>query len=167
MGQTVRKVMNLLTNYLLIFLVSMVPLVELRGAMVMAVGMDLNYLTSLFVCVVGNMLPVPIIYFFARKVLLWGADKKYIGKFFRYCLEKGEHGGQKLVNRTGRGGLFVALMLFVGIPVPGTGAWTGTLAASFLNMGIRSTAAAVSLGVVIAGVIMGTLSTGVFSIIGI
>lgn len=167
MGQTFRKVMKLLTNYLLIFLVSMVPLIELRGAMVMAVGMDLNYLTSLIVCVIGNMLPVPIIYFFARKVLLWGADKKYIGKFFRFCLEKGERGGQKLVAKTGRGGLFVALMLFVGIPVPGTGAWTGTLAASFLNMGIKSTAAAVSLGVVMAGIIMGTLSTGVFSIIGL
>ena len=166
MGQTFRKVMKLLTKYLLIFLVSMVPLIELRGAMVMAVGMDLNYLTSLVVCVIGNMLPVPIIYFFARKVLLWGADKKYIGKFFRFCLEKGERGGQKLVAKTGRGGLFVALMLFVGIPVPGTGAWTDTLAASFLNMGIKSTAAAVSLGVVMAGIIMGTLSTGVFSIIG-
>lgn len=159
--------MNLLTNYLMIFLVSMVPLIELRGAMVMAVGMDLNYLTSLIVCVIGNMLPVPIIYFFARKVLLWGADKKYIGKFFRFCLDKGERGGQKLVKRTGRGGLFVALMLFVGIPIPGTGAWTGTLAASFLNMGIKSTAAAVSLGVIMAGVIMGTLSTGVFSMIGL
>ena len=145
----------------------MVPLIELRGAMVMAVGMDLNYLTSLIVCVIGNMLPVPIIYFFARKVLLWGADKPYIGKFFRYCLEKGERGGQKLVEKTGRGGLFVALMLFVGIPLPGTGAWTGTLAASFLNMGIKSTAASVSLGVIMAGIIMGTLSTGVFSIIGL
>ena len=157
----------MLKKYLIAFLVSMVPLIELRGAMVMAVGMDLNYLTSLIVCVIGNMLPVPIIYFFARKVLLWGADKKYIGKFFRFCLEKGEHGGQKLVARTGRGGLFVALMLFVGIPLPGTGAWTGTLAASFLNMGIKTTAASVSLGVIMAGVIMGTLSTGVFSIIGL
>ena len=152
----------MLTNYLLIFLVSMVPLIELRGAMVMAVGMDLNYLTSLIVCVIGNMLPVPIIYFFARKVLLWGADKNYIGKFFRFCLEKGEHGGQKLVARTGRGGLFVALMLFVGIPLPGTGAWTGTLAASFLDMGFKSTTLAVSLGVVLAGIIMGIVSlTGV------
>ena len=138
----------------MIFFVSMVPLIELRGSMVMAVGMDLDYLTALIVCVIGNMLPVPVIYFFARKVLLWGADKKYIGKFFRYCLVKGEHGGQKLTAKAGRGGLFVALMLFVGIPLPGTGAWTGTLAASFLNMGIKSTAAAVSLGVVIAGIIM-------------
>ena len=156
----------MLRKYLLIFLVSMVPLIELRGSMVMAVGMDLDYWTSLVVCVLGNMIPVPFIYFFARKVLLWGKDKAYIGKFFTYCLEKGHQGGEKLMARTGRGGLFVALMLFVGIPLPGTGAWTGTLAASLLDMGFRATVGAVSLGVVIAGIIMGTASTGVFSIIG-
>ena len=106
--------------------------------------------------------PVPVIYFFARKVLVWGCDKKYIGKFFTYCLEKGERGGQKLKARAGRNGLFIALLLFVGIPLPGTGAWTGTLAASFLNMGIKSTSLAVSLGVVLAGIIMGAVSmTGV------
>ena len=153
-------------KYLLCFLVSMVPLIELRGSMVMAVGMDLNYWVSLAVCVLGNMLPVPVIYFFARKVLVWGCDKPYIGKFFTYCLQKGHRGGEKLVAKAGRGGLFVALMLFVGIPVPGTGAWTGALAASFLDMGFKSTVAAVSLGVVIAGIIMGTASSGVFSIIG-
>jgi len=157
----------MLQKYLLIFLVSMVPLIELRGSIVLAVGWNLDYFTSLVICVIGNMLPVPVIYFFARKVLLWGADKKYIGKFFRYCLEKGEQGGRKLTARAGRGGLFVALMLFVGIPLPGTGAWTGTLAASFLNMGIKTTAASVSLGVVIAGIIMGVASTGVFSVIGL
>ena len=158
---------KMLQKYLLIFLVSMGPLIELRGSIVMAVGMDLDYFTALAVSVIGNMLPVPVIYFFARKVLLWGADKKYIGKFFRFCLEKGEKGGQKLTAKAGRGGLFVALMLFVGIPLPGTGAWTGTLAASFLNMGIKSTATAVSLGVIIAGIIMGVASTGVFSVIGL
>ena len=157
----------MLQKYLLIFFVSMVPLIELRGSIVMAVGMDLDYFTALTVSVLGNMLPVPIIYFFARKVLVWGADKKYIGKFFRFCLEKGERGGQRLVAKAGRGGLFVALMLFVGIPIPGTGAWTGTLAASFLNMGIKATAASVSLGVIMAGIIMGIASTGVFSVIGL
>ena len=156
----------MLKKYLLCFLVSMVPLVELRGAIVMAVGMDLNYLTALAVCVVGNMLPVPIIYFFARKVLEWGKNKPYIGKFFTFCLEKGEKGGRKLRVTAGRGGLFMALLLFVGIPLPGTGAWTGTLAASFLNMGIKSTTLAVSLGVVMAGIIMGAASTGVFSVFG-
>ena len=153
-------------KYLSIFLVSMVPMIELRGSMVMAAGMELDFFTALAISVIGNMLPVPIIYFFARKVLLWGKDKKYIGKFFRFCLEKGERGGQKLTKTAGRGGLFVALMLFVGIPLPGTGAWTGTLAASFLNMGIKSTALAVSLGVVMAGLIMGLASTGVFSALG-
>ena len=146
-------------KYLICFLVSMVPLIELRGSMVMAMGMDLDYFTSLCVCVIGNMLPVPFIYFFARKVLLWGKDKPYIGKFFTYCLEKGHQGGERLVARTGRGGLFVALMLFVGIPLPGTGAWTGTLAASLLNMGWKSTTGAVSLGVILAGVIMATVSS--------
>ena len=154
-------------NYLIIFLISMVPIIELRGAMVYAVGYDLPYIPALITCVIGNMLPVPIIYFFARKVLLWGADKKYIGKLFRFFLVKGERAGQKLVKATGRGGLFLALLLFVGIPLPGTGAWTGTLGASFLNMGFKSTVVAVSLGVVLAGIIMAVLSTGVFSVIGL
>lgn len=157
----------MLPKYLLVFLVSMVPVIELRGAIPIAVGMGLPYMESLAVCVLGNMVPVPFIYFFARKVLQWGADKKYIGKIFRIFLEKGEKGGKKLTETAGRGGLFVALMLFVGIPLPGTGAWTGTLAASFLNMGIKSTTASVSLGVIIAGIIMAVASTGVFSIIGL
>ena len=156
----------MLKKYLMVFLISMVPLIELRGALPIALGMGLPTLNAYITCIVGNMLPVPIIYFFARKVLIWGADKKYIGKFFTFCLEKGEKAGKKLVATTGRGGLFVALMLFVGIPLPGTGAWTGTLAASFLDMGIKSTALAVSLGVILAGLIMGAASTGVFSIIG-
>lgn len=149
-------------KYLIVFLVSMVPLIELRGGVPIAVTMGMNYFTALIVCVIGNMLPVPFIYFFARKVLEWGKDKKYIGKFFTFCLEKGEKGGQKLRATAGRSGLFVALLLFVGIPLPGTGAWTGTLAASFLNMGIKSTTLAVSLGVIMAGIIMGIISlTGV------
>ena len=152
----------MLQKYLWIFLIAMVPMVELRGSIIFAVGWELDYFTALVISAIGNMLPVPFIYFFARKVLIWGADRKYIGKFFRYCLEKGEHGGQKLTAKAGRGGLFVALMLFVGIPLPGTGAWTGTLAASFLNMGIKATSLAVSLGVIIAGIIMGIVSmTGV------
>ena len=144
----------MIKKYLLIFFISMVPLIELRGAIPTAVTMDLDYLTSMVVCCVGNMLPVPIIYLFARQVLHWGADKPYIGPFFRFCLDKGQRGGEKLRAKAGRGGLFVALMLFVGIPLPGTGAWTGTLAASFLNMGLKSTAAAVSLGVILAAIIM-------------
>lgn len=144
----------MIQKYLLIFLISMVPLLELRGAIPTAVTMELDYLTSMVVCCVGNMLPVPLVYFFARHVLVWGADKPCIGRFFRFCLDKGQRGGEKLRAKAGRGGLFLALLLFVGIPLPGTGAWTGTLAASFLNMGIKSTAAAVSLGIVLAAIIM-------------
>ena len=154
-------------KYLTVFFVSMVPLVELRLAVPMAVGMGLPYIPALIVCVLGNMLPVPIIYFFARTVLNWGADKKYIGKVFRLFLVKGQRAGEKLVSKTGRGGLFMALLLFVGIPIPGTGAWTGTLAASFLIMGFKSTALAVSLGVILAGIIMAVGSTGVFAVIGL
>jgi len=153
-------------NYLIIFLISMIPIVELRGAMVYAVGHGLPYIPALIVCVIGNMLPVPFIYFFARKVLCWGADKKYIGKVFSFFLTKGERAGQKLVAATGRGGLFLALLLFVGIPLPGTGAWTGVLGASFLNMGFKSTVVSVSLGVILAGIIMALVSTGVFHFIG-
>ena len=139
--------------YLITFLISMVPLVEIRGAIVYADQMKLPTLASYALCILGNMLPVPIIYLFARKVLVWGADKPYIGKFFTFCLEKGKKGGQKLQEKVGKN-TFVALFLFVGIPLPGTGAWTGTLAASILDMDFKSTVIAVMSGVLLAGVIM-------------
>lgn len=153
-------------HYLIIFFISMVPLIELRGAIPYAVGFGLDLLPSYIICILGNMLPVPIIFLFARKVLEWGADKPVIGKFFTFCLEKGHKGGVKLQEKAGKG-LFLALLLFVGIPVPGTGAWTGTLAASLLDMDFKSSVIAVLLGVVLAGVIMGLLSAGVFGAIGI
>ena len=112
---------------------------------------------SRFFAVIGNMLPVPFIFFFARKVLEWGADKPVIGKFFTFCLEKGHKGGAKLKATAGRG-LPWALLLFVGIPLPGTGAWTGTLAASLLDMDFKSSVRACMGGVLLAGCIMGALS---------
>ena len=147
-------------KYLWVFLISMVPIIELRGAIPVAVGMGLPLIPSYIICIIGNMLPVPFIYFFARKVLIWGADKPVIGKFFTFCLEKGEKGGKKLQAKAGRG-LFVALLLFVGIPLPGTGAWTGTLAASLLDMDFKSSVIAVMCGVLLAGVIMALIRNGV------
>ena len=138
----------------------MVPIIELRGAIPVAVGMGLPLIPSYIICIIGNILPVPFIYFFARKVLIWGSDKPVIGKFFTFCLEKGEKGGKKLQAKAGRG-LFVALLLFVGIPLPGTGAWTGTLAASLLDMDFKSSVVAVMCGVLLAGVIMALISNGV------
>lgn len=151
----------MLTKYLWVFFVSMVPLVELRGSIIISQGLQLPVLSSYIVAIIGNMLPVPVIYLFARKVLVWGADKPVIGKFFSWCQEKGEKGGKKLQAKAGRG-LFIALLLFVGIPLPGTGAWTGTLAASILDMDFKSTIIAVMLGVLLAGIIMMVLSVAGF-----
>ena len=120
---------------------------------------------SYIISIIGNMLPVPIIFFFARKVLEWGADKPGVGKFFTFCLEKGHKGGQKLKEKAGKG-LFWALLLFVGIPLPGTGAWTGTLAASLLDMDFKTSVIAVMGGVLLAGVIMGAASAGLFGALG-
>lgn len=155
----------MLKKYLCVFVISMVPLIELRGAIPVSQGMGLPILSSYIVAVIGNMVPVPIIYLFARKVLEWGADKPIIGKFFGWCLEKGKKGGQKLQEKAGKG-LFIALLLFVGVPLPGTGAWTGTLAASILDMDFKSSVLAVMLGVLLAGIIMGVASMGVFGALG-
>ncbi|MBO7544429.1 MAG: small multi-drug export protein [Bacteroidales bacterium] len=148
-------------KYLIVFLISMVPLIELRGAIPYAVGFQLPLVQSYIVAVIGNMLPVPFIYLFGRKFLEWGSKIKYIGGFFRWCLEKGEKAGAKLESKAGHG-LYIALLLFVGIPLPGTGAWSGTLAASLLNMDFKKSILYVMLGVILAGVIMLAASLGVF-----
>ena len=151
----------MLQRYIMVFFISMVPLIELRGAIPYSQVMGLPLLESYIIAIIGNMLPVPIIYLFARKVLEWGADKPVIGGFFTWCLEKGKHGGEKLQAKAGKG-LFIALLLFVGIPLPGTGAWTGTLAASLLDIDFKSSILAVMGGVLLAGVIMGLLNSVIF-----
>lgn len=155
----------MLTNYLYVFFISMVPLIELRGAILFGVGLGLPLWSVYIIAILGNMLPVPFIFFFARKVLEWGADKPVIGKFFTFCLKKGHKGGEKLKEKAGRG-LPWALLLFVGIPLPGTGAWTGTLAASLLDMDFKSSVLACMGGVLLAGCIMGVLSVAGFSALG-
>lgn len=147
----------MITKYLIVFIISMVPMVELRLAIPVAIGYGLPTIPSYILCIVGNMVPVPFIFFFARKILEWGSDKKYIGKFFSFCLDKGHKGGEKLKEKAGKG-LFLALLFFVGIPLPGTGAWTGTLAASILDMDFKKSVVAVMAGVLLAGVIMAAAS---------
>ncbi|MCQ2519208.1 MAG: small multi-drug export protein [Lachnospiraceae bacterium] len=156
----------MLKKYLWVFFISMVPLIEIRGAIPYALaqielGNELNFPLCCAIAILGNMLPVPFIYFFARKVLEWGKDKPIIGKFFSWCLEKGHKGGAKLQEKAGKG-IFWALFLFVGIPLPGTGAWTGTLAASILDMDFKKSVLAVIAGVISAGIIVGLICTGVF-----
>lgn len=144
----------IIVKYLITFFISMVPIVELRGAIPIAEGLGLDILWYYPIAIIGNMIPVPFIYLFARKILEWGKDKKFIGGFFTWCIQKGEKGGEKLKNTAGNNGLFWALLIFVGIPLPGTGAWTGTLAASFLKLDFKTSILAVTLGVVLAGLIM-------------
>ena len=153
-------------KYIWVFLIAMLPLIEIRGAVPYAVLWGLPIIPSCIVAVIGNMIPVPFIFLFARKVLEWGKDKKVIGKFFTWCLQKGEKGGRKLEAKAGRG-LYWALFLFVGIPVPGTGAWTGMLAASILNMDFKKSVLYVLLGVLLAGSIMLLASLGVFGAINL
>lgn len=155
----------MIKKYLIVFLVSMLPIIELRGAIPIAEGMGLNIFWYYIIAIIGNILPVPIIYLFARKVLEWGKDKKIIGKFFTWCLEKGEKGGEKLRKTAGNTGIFWALLIFVGIPLPGTGAWTGTLAASFLKLDFKTSICAVTVGVILAGIIM-SLGSKIVSIFG-
>lgn len=140
----------------------MVPLVELRGAIPVSQGFNLPVIQSYIICIIGNMIPVPFIYLFAQKFLLWGQDKKIIGGICSFFITKGHRAGEKLQEKAGKG-LFWALFFFVGIPLPGTGAWTGTLAASLLNMKFKHTVIAVMAGVIFAGLIMMALSFGVLS----
>lgn len=156
----------MLVKYLYVFFISMVPLIELRGAIPVGVGLGLPLSHVYLVAILGNMVPVPFIYLFARAVLEWGRDKPlFIGKICTFCLEKGERGGKKLQETAGRG-FVIALLLFVGIPLPGTGAWTGTLAASILDMKFRDTLIACMGGVLLAGIIMGAASAGLFGALG-
>jgi uncharacterized membrane protein len=153
---------------LVVFLISMIPLIELRGAIPVAVGMELGLpeWLVLIVAIIGNMLPVPIIYLFARKVLNWGTTVKWkpFKRFCKLCLKKGEKAGNKLLEKT-KAGVYFALFLFVAIPIPGTGAWTGTLAASILNLDFKKTTIAILAGVLTAGLIMLAFSLGLFKVI--
>ncbi len=158
----------MLLKILLVFLISMVPLIELRGAIPIAVGMgvELPEWAILTIAIIGNMIPVPFIYWFARKVLEWGSKKKWepFKKFCDFCLKKGEKAGDKLLKKV-KGGTYWALYLFVAIPIPGTGAWTGTLAASILKLDFKKTVLAVLAGVLTAGLIMLAISLGLFRVV--
>lgn len=157
-------------KYFIVFLISMLPLAELRVAIPYAIGLGLNIPLTYAIAIIGNMLPVPFIFFFARRVLEWGTKVtwpkglKWVGKFFNFCLDKGERGGKKLTEKVGRSS-YIALFLFVGIPVPGTGAWVGTLAASILDLDFKKSVIAVVCGVILAGIIMGLGSAGVVTLI--
>ena len=154
---------------LIVLVISMIPLVELRGAIPVAIGMDLGLpeWLVLIVAIIGNMIPIPFIYFFARKFLEWGSKRNWkpLKQFCNFCLKKGEKGGQKLLQKAGKHGTYFALFLFVAVPIPGTGAWTGTLAASVLNLNFKKTILAITAGILVAGLIMLAVSLGLFRVV--
>ena len=141
----------------------MLPIIELRGAIPYATAIGVEPLTAYIISIIGNMIPIPFIFLFAGKILLWGKDKPYIGKIFTFFLDKGYHAGKKLEDKAGFG-LYLALTLFVGIPLPGTGAWTGSLAACLLGINAKKGTIAVLAGVLLAGIIMMTISLGTVSL---
>jgi uncharacterized membrane protein len=155
----------MLLNLLYVWLISMLPLIELRGAIPISQALDLPVIPSYIVCIIGNLIPIPFVYIYSEKFLKWGKDKKYVGRFCRWCLKRGYKAGEKLSKKTSGAGLFFGLMLFVGIPLPGTGAWTGALGASVLNMGWKPATLAIALGVLLACAIMMTASYFGFNLI--
>ena len=135
----------------------MLPIIELRGAIPFATAIGVPPLTAYLISIIGNMVPIPFIFLFAGKFLFWGRNKPYIGGICTFFLDKGYKAGKKMENKAGFA-LYLALMLFVGIPLPGTGAWTGSLAACLLGINIKKGTIAVLAGVLLAGVIMMTIS---------
>lgn len=156
----------MLLKLFLVILVAMFPLVELRGAIPIAAGMNLPVFLSLLAAMLGNMIPMPFIFTFGRELLEKGAKVKYepIRNFCKWCIKKGNNGSKKLLAKT-KDSIYIALLLFVGIPLPGTGAWTGTLAATFLNLDFKKSMIAVGCGTLLAGLIMLAISFGVLDLL--
>lgn len=136
-------------KYLMTFLISMLPIVELRGAVPVGTALGLDTLWILIVSIIGNLLPVPFIILFARPIVRWLKKTRLLSPLANKLEEKVEKNKDK-ITKYERLGLFI----FVAIPLPGTGAWTGALVASFLEMRIKDSFPAISLGVVGAGIIM-------------
>ncbi|MEG1782112.1 MAG: small multi-drug export protein [Oscillospiraceae bacterium] len=149
-------------DYFWVFFISMLPLVELRGAVPVGVASGLPFWTTYFIAVLGNMLPVPFILFLVKPVLLLMQKVKIFNKLATFFLEKGHKAGAKFGEAK-----YWALFLFVAIPMPGTGAWTGALAAALLDLDKGKSLLAILGGVLGAGLIMGIASFGVLGAIGI
>lgn len=151
-------------KFLIILFVSMLPLVELRGAIPIAAGMGLPVVPSLVVAMLGNLVPMPLIFIFARDLLEKGAKRKPFKKFCKWCIEKGNRASEKL-HAQKSASVYLALVLFIGIPIPGTGAWSGTIGASFLNLDFKKTMIAVTCGTLLSGLIMLAVSFGAIKLL--
>ena len=142
-------------------IISMIPLIELRGGLIAASLLRIPLGTAIFYCVLGNIIPIPFILFFIKKIFHWMANHKF-GKIVGKMEEKAEKNRPK-IEKYG----FWGLALFVGIPLPGTGAWTGSLVAALFDMDLKKASISILIGLVIACVIMSILSYGLLgSIVG-
>jgi uncharacterized membrane protein len=140
--------------YLIVFALSMVPVLELRAALPLALlHYDIHPIPALLPCFLGNMLPIPFLVLWGRQVLEWLASFKTLGGPFRWILRLGEKKVAKM-HRT----LFLGLLLFVALPLPGTGAWTGALISLTLNLKLKKAIPPIALGVLLAGIIVAIAS---------
>lgn len=147
-------------DYLYLFLISMVPLVELRGAMIYAAVAEMPFIPSLICCVIGNILPVPFLIKFAKTVLVYLSKINKIGWIFQKIID---HGNKK--SKTVDNVEFLGLFLFTALPIPGTGAWSASLIATLLQLRVVKSSFAILLGVIACGIIMGILSFGIVDIV--
>ncbi len=147
-------------KYLATFIISMIPVIELRGAIPIGVGLGLTHIEAMAISVIGNMLPVPFIILFIRPIFKWMTKhSERLGRLAQKLEAKAE-GKWDRIHRF----QFFALTLFVAIPLPGTGAWTGALIAAVMNMRLRNALPSILLGVLIAGVLVTGLTYGFTSI---
>lgn len=129
--------------------ISMVPIIELRGAIPAAATMNLNPVIALVICIIGNMIPVPFIMLFGRKLISWLQTTRLLGKIATEYEKRLAEKADKIMKYAIWG-----LMAFVAVPAPGTGAWSGAVIATLLNMRFKYALPAIFAGVVIAGIIM-------------
>lgn len=144
-------------NYLYVFVISMVPIVELRGAIPVGYGMGLPFFVNYIICCIGNLIPVPFILLFIKWLLNFMSSSKigFFNKTANFVLKKAEKNKGKITKYATWG-----LFLFVAIPLPGTGAWTGALVASLLDMKRSRVMLSITAGVVAAGLIMSLICYG-------
>lgn len=151
-------------NKLIVFFISMLPIIELRGAIPYSQYLKVNLLDSFIIAIIGNIIPIVFIFLFAKKLLFLGQKFKISKTFCDKILKKGHNLGSKLENKVGIA-LYISIFIFVAVPLPGTGIWTATLAASLLDLDLKKTFISCSLGVIVSGIIMSILSYGLFSLL--
>ena len=146
---------GILSKETIVFLVSLLPIIELRGGIITGYLLGIDFLSTFFIAFLGNIVPIPFILFFI-KIIFKFLKRTPLRKIVSWCERKAEE-----KNETIKKYAYLGLIIFVGIPLPGTGAWTGALIASTLNMDIKKTFLSISLGVLLAGIIISILSFGI------